>query len=514
SNEDVWREIVSYLTISLTDDHPHEIKTKRRVLLSLALTARDLANITQDELWKSMTTLIPIVQVLNHFSESSGPSGRGALLTFTNDCWEMAFPSTCTAEELASCAAMYLSRIRYLHYSSFPSLQESTLLQMLSALCQGFDPLLPNLKGLYLSTNGSINSAMAYNIIPLLSPTLRTLTLHKQHLAPTGESVLTTLLDILRYRNIQIEEINCKGCMSSKIAYRIFRLPSLRSVAIPSRLSGNAITEAEISSSHGLALTRLDVHLALFIKPEDARDWVKSLRSISDVTLRGSQTELVKFLLEFHRISTVRSFGLYVEGPLENRQNNYARVVGLVPYFFPHLHTLRLEADHQVWDSGLDLAELKRFEGMQIQTVILRRCCCQFSIDKTLAEIIQCIPTLKYLRITAYQGPLGDARVILPYYSRHARSLIHATLPLQLSSLKRPFDTTPNESICPLRSLGISTMDLPTDIRSVLGIARNLLLLFPHLNMITAAHGSNAVLQDLQTSIDAFRNFATSFQRR
>ncbi|KXN91179.1 hypothetical protein AN958_02746 [Leucoagaricus sp. SymC.cos] len=470
SNEDVWREIMSYFTISLTNDHPDEVKTKRRVLLSLVLTSRDLANIARDELWKSMTTLTPIVQVLNHFSGSSDPSGPEALLTFTNDRWEMAFPSTCTAEELASCAAMYLSRIRYLHYSPFPSLQESTLLQTLSALGQRLDPLLPSLKGLYLSTHSSINSAMAYHITPLLSPTLKTLTLRNPHFAYTGasERVLTILLDILRCRKTQIEEINCKGYTSSKIACRIFRLSSLRSVAIPSRLSGDAITEAEISSFHGLAIAMLDIHLSLFIKPENVRDWAKSLRSISDLTLRGSRTKLVKFLLDCSRISTARSFGLYVEGPLENRQNNYARV-------------------------GL------------LQSV---------SIDKILTEIIQCIPTLKYLRIAAYQGPPGDARFILPYYSRHARSLIHATLPLQSSSTKEPVDTTPKESVCPLRSLDIPTMDLPTGIRSVLGVARNLVLLFPRLDTITAARGNDAVLEDLQASIDAFRDFATSFSRR
>jgi hypothetical protein len=73
-NRDVCAEVICYFSISLTNDAPDDIRTKRHVLLSLALATQKLTDIALDELWKSMITLEPIVQIFNSSSTSNNAS--------------------------------------------------------------------------------------------------------------------------------------------------------------------------------------------------------------------------------------------------------------------------------------------------------------------------------------------------------------------------------------------------------------------------------------------------------
>jgi hypothetical protein len=69
-NLDVWSEVLKYLEISLDHDSDSEIKDKRRALLRVALLSPSLTTPALDALWRSMTSLEPIVHVINATSDS------------------------------------------------------------------------------------------------------------------------------------------------------------------------------------------------------------------------------------------------------------------------------------------------------------------------------------------------------------------------------------------------------------------------------------------------------------
>lgn len=83
-NRDVWSEILRYFTISFTGDTQDDIRLKRRVMLSVALTCSELVDVALDELWKSMDTLQPIVGVFDTSSDSWRP---GLLYQNMDEYW-------------------------------------------------------------------------------------------------------------------------------------------------------------------------------------------------------------------------------------------------------------------------------------------------------------------------------------------------------------------------------------------------------------------------------------------
>ncbi len=70
TNRDVWYEILRYFRINLANDGKEDLQFKRRTILSVALTHQNLVDVALDELWRSMTSLEPIVRVLNAVGES------------------------------------------------------------------------------------------------------------------------------------------------------------------------------------------------------------------------------------------------------------------------------------------------------------------------------------------------------------------------------------------------------------------------------------------------------------
>lgn len=70
TNRDAWAGILRYFRIWFTGDTPADVRLKRRVMLSVALTCSEIVDVALGELWRSMTTLQPIVRV---FGNSSTP---------------------------------------------------------------------------------------------------------------------------------------------------------------------------------------------------------------------------------------------------------------------------------------------------------------------------------------------------------------------------------------------------------------------------------------------------------
>ncbi|KXN91177.1 hypothetical protein AN958_02744 [Leucoagaricus sp. SymC.cos] len=509
-NKDVWIEIMRYFSISLADDQPDEIKAKRRVLLSLALTASDLVSIALDELWKSMTTLEPIVQIMNYTPTPVGNSGSETPLTFTNSYWVSTHQAL--TEKLRSHISTYLSRIRYLHFADFPSPREYTLWHALSAFGNWRNSLVPGLKSLSLSVSG-IDPTMAYNVTPILSPNLKALTLHDQSFGWMGESVSTIILDILKHRDIAILEVEYRGFTSSRVVRRIFGFPTLQTVAIPAQGQVTPMTDAEMKPFKGTtSLTNLDIHLAVFAAPRTARNWLTSLTSLSDITLRGTLRNIFQ-VLRGDQIISVQSFGLDIAVDSSNHsQETVARLIPLIGINSSNLHTLRLEATiRQHGFAPLTLTDVLALREKPLQTLVLRHCLTLGSPNNELIDIITVWPALKHMCIVTYNNQLGDASVVLPYYSKHAPFLRTATLPVEFSSdsgsLGESFSPAFNQSACPLHRLEIPSANFYLSTQMMLEVARDLVVSFPRLTKINSSDDNPPGLRDFQVAIGIFQTF-------
>ncbi|KXN84152.1 hypothetical protein AN958_00394 [Leucoagaricus sp. SymC.cos] len=513
-SRDTWIEIMRYFAISLTDDEQSEIKVKRRLLLSLALTTRDLVDIALDELWKSMTTLEPIVQVINPTSTRTKSRETDARLTFNNNYWEIGLSLSLRAEEIYPRIFAYLSRIHYLQFATFPSLREYTLWHALSAFGQSMNLPVPRLRALSLNTGG-VGPTSAYSIIPILSPNLRTLTLHDQSMGSGGEIVSAILLDILKHRSITVSKIEYKGLTSSRIACRILGFPALRSTVIPTQAKGTGITDTQLNFFQGKAsLKKLDIHLSLFAVPQHARDWMNSLISLSDVTLRGTLHNILR-VLQSTPIAAISSLGLYIERDTP-RPQDIVQVIQSINTYFPYLHNLHLH--NSAYITPLTLTDILVLRGKPLQTLVLHRCLdlSPGSEKNDLISTITVWPKLQRLYIVTYNDSvLADPKVVLPYYARHATFLHEATLPLQLAPLSESLYTGFDGNVCPLQTLGVQTITQSFNTQGVLEVAQNILALFPRLTTITSPENNTPqALQDLQATIKIFRRLLASPPRR
>jgi hypothetical protein len=78
-NLDIWTEILQYFRISSELDSDSEVKEKRKCLLRIALLSPSLTSLALDLLWRDMTSLVPLTEIINvnsepilHFSVDQG----------------------------------------------------------------------------------------------------------------------------------------------------------------------------------------------------------------------------------------------------------------------------------------------------------------------------------------------------------------------------------------------------------------------------------------------------------
>lgn len=75
----IWVEILKHIEPNLEFDSETETQEKRKVALRVALLCVGLTELGLDTLWKSMTTLEPIVLTLNSFAS---PWNLNKLMTY------------------------------------------------------------------------------------------------------------------------------------------------------------------------------------------------------------------------------------------------------------------------------------------------------------------------------------------------------------------------------------------------------------------------------------------------
>lgn len=84
ANADVWLEVLKYFEIALGSDSVTEIQEKRRAAIKVAVLSPGLTGPALDTLWRSMTTLEPVVRVIN---AAASPNNKFITYPVESACW-------------------------------------------------------------------------------------------------------------------------------------------------------------------------------------------------------------------------------------------------------------------------------------------------------------------------------------------------------------------------------------------------------------------------------------------
>ncbi|KAJ3567231.1 hypothetical protein NP233_g6500 [Leucocoprinus birnbaumii] len=400
-NRDVWIEIMRYFQISLTRDKADNIKIRRRTLLSLALTSPGLTSIALDELWRSMSSLTPVVQILNNTSSLVSGANNPAL-QWNSDHWEIKSLSRNKTGKLISIVSPYLLRIERLHYQNFPSQEEYMLWQALGTFDE-LNPLCPRLRELSIFIHYNTAASWAYHISPLISsPSMATIRLNTQVGYLNSEMAACIMLDTLKYRRIGITSISYTGNTSYRVLLRAMSFTTLESVALPSRRQdGSSLTPAHITSFYRIKnLSSLDVHLSHFDDPralEDFGKWLQTIgsESLSSITFRGLLKDVYTCIQNRTSMTSINSFGVYIEDVHNNSAVHLSTIISRLPIIAPNLHTLHVEVISGSQLTLLSLSDLLSLRDMPIRSLAIYRSMVLASPTKGLIDIISTWATLR-----------------------------------------------------------------------------------------------------------------------
>ncbi|EKM81432.1 hypothetical protein AGABI1DRAFT_125819 [Agaricus bisporus var. burnettii JB137-S8] len=501
TNKDIWTEILKYFHVSLSCDNADDIKEKRRIILSIALVCPELVDIALDELWRSLTTLEPIISVFN------APLSEN-LLEYTGQyggCW-IVLPGKITIG-LKSRVTSYLSRIKYLHFPRNLSSREYPLWNTL--LSTGFTgPLCPNLRE--MSIAGMDMPSQAYNLTALASPSLQSIKLQADD--PSGTVASSIILDTLNYHGMRMLDIKYTGYATHNVLLRIFQFSELRSLTIRAKqYQGSLLKSADVQSFGTLAhLTTLDISLDMFQTDPHVGRWIESMEQLSILSLQGKWSAVCA-CMQGRTFPAVQSLSLILQRS-DNRRSAHAASSPLSTIFkaFPSLHSLCLdhEATQVLNDPIISPADIAALKEKPLRRLEFRYIPLPLS-DEDIVNIMQAWPMLERLSIipSPHRPSSYDARKLLPYASQCAPCLHDMAIPLDFSSLTPPYSVS-SSSKCPLQRLELSRVqNLPRDLKGMHTLARNLVSLFPRLHTVTS---NNSEVGDLQMIVKFLQDVISS----
>ncbi|KAF9447990.1 hypothetical protein P691DRAFT_760293 [Macrolepiota fuliginosa MF-IS2] len=505
ANRDVWSEILRYLRISLADDKQVDLLIKKRTILAIAFTCSNIAEVALDELWRSMVSLEPIVGVFN----ASSPSSTGILECRNQDYWEICQLSANDVDSCVFKARSYLSRIRYLHFSAFPTHRERMLWQALYSLGR-FSSLCPNLQRIFLGL-GNVSPGLVYNFTTILSPSLRGITFANCQSEGSDGVTASMILRMLKHRNVDLLEISYNGFASSRVVDQIFQFPSLTSIGIQCTVGHLVVPENFQPLPH---LTKLDINLGVSFRTGVVGTWIAGMQSLADLRLCGSWQDMYHSTIFSNILMTVQSLTLCVAAST-TRTLLQTNIFSDISNAFPGLRSLCLDligsAGAQPRTSSITLADILLLRDRSIEYIDFRYISTQLSTTDVI-DIITVWPSLKGISIIPLNPPGNppcDAKALFSYISRHAPCLHHLNVPLNTLALAAGFPMTPGVCVCPLQNLDLSqTLPyLPSTLLDKLTFARNLISLFPRLTTVASSGiDSGDRVKDLQTIINALQD--------
>ncbi|EKM78220.1 hypothetical protein AGABI1DRAFT_129346 [Agaricus bisporus var. burnettii JB137-S8] len=480
---DEWDEILSYLEVSLEDDDEKVVKEKRKAISAIALLSPKLTELALNALWKNMTTLVPIVEVVNSdgefFDYHRVLNGRG--------CWRVSADLEIT-EKFLDDLIRNLKRIRNLRVQV--SEKELELWQMLHAFLipRSMVYILPCLQGLSLVSANSPQSHPFLGIISyIFAPSLTTITvsgcwgaswmtvqhhMNSHHLPNLYR--LRYLDDTLEHYPCGIERFTSLRCLVIHDEEQFYNLSTLVDLAPLNYLRKLAISiqvdddDFEDPSTLSIMLPELQ-HLQLKIGSEDTYD----------LFFRVQLPSLISLSLEMQHT-------LEQELPLGFIVASYPNLCDLI------LHCTEME-DHSYIMSANDFMTIALVRGMKSLKLI--------NIPHKLKErdifsLVKSLPNLHSLTVT---GPGTIFSVALIISISQFSNLRCVELPLDFSLLADHWSSEKmSQSPSQMRKLiSPNSSGIPDKSSAKLVLIRNVLHLFPKLEEFGGTGGPLEELRDL-----------------
>jgi len=345
--------------------------------------------------------------------------------------------------------------------------------------------LFPNLQELYIDF-GETAISKPYYFAPLLTPSLRSITICSPSTSHYNEEAACAILDRLISRNAKISDITYKGCTSSQIIKRTMGFSRLCSIVIgycPTREKGAC--NIHIASFLTRNLTNLDIDVNHFPDNilQEAGKKFERLVSLTSLKLRGELDTIHKCIRDLNPIASISSFGLCRHTSSSFSEERIPALIPSLTVIFPNLHSLHFE------NIGSNISmvtfdDLMSFRERPIRALDLINCLKSTELTNDIGEILRVWPTLQHLW---FEGDDLSAEYLLPLVSCSAPSLQDLTLPLRFPDVWN--ESIPNKVVCPLQYLTIppSWERFP----KVFQYARMLLELFPMLKTISERTGCN-----------------------
>ncbi|XP_006455037.1 hypothetical protein AGABI2DRAFT_120989 [Agaricus bisporus var. bisporus H97] len=513
TNRDVWEQIVKFFQVSLSDDSTEDVKLKRSTLLSIALVRSELTTIAVSELWRSIATLEPIIHAFNPppFRVSS-PAFVFKHDNFSNYCEMVQGPEYLT-NDVKLRVRGYLSHVKYLHFTVFPSSKERALWLALQAF-NWINPLCPNLRGITFTGNNS--PSLIYHVLPFLVPSVRSIRFNSANSTWDAEAA-AVLLGLVKHRNVQVSDIVYAGHVTRRVVIQILQFPTLRSARVLPTAGGQNLVEASdiITFQPLTSLTNLDIDLGIFRPPSsDIGGWIQSLRSLSTLCLQGAASMIID-CMQNRTFSLVHTLNLFLRREPTGISVVWPNIITIISAAFPTLLSLCLEhkENYELSSAGITLSDIHVLRDRPMQCLVIR--CLRFSLScPNIVDIVKIWPSLERLSLvpeSKHYIERYNAKKLLPYISRHAPHVTYMSLPLDISSLITAQPLIVQRTVCPLQRLELPQVhNLPSDLKGKLMLAQNLLTLFPRLNEVT----SNVDIRELQMIIKSFREILSSPPRR
>ncbi|KAF9445671.1 hypothetical protein P691DRAFT_805320 [Macrolepiota fuliginosa MF-IS2] len=495
-NVDIWLEILKFFEPALESDSEAEIQEKRMTALAIALLCPGLTEFGLDTLWKSMSTLQPIVRAINTSSLN-----RFISYPLESGCWVLRRPliSSDQRERIRS----YRARIQNFHAREMTE-KEVTLWPAL-ATCLDIKTLLPNLRFLSLVYNPMVPFASWLSVSPLLSPTLSSFSLFA-----SSSKIAEILIVLLQTRSVQPTRIVYRGPSSKRLAQSFMHHVALECLRFdfgdhpPG--SSTSIIHLFGKLTH-LRELRVDLRVFTINKVEERALTLANLRYL-DIT--GSPLSLCRLLQSTNFPSLI---SLKLNSILEDLGGEcWDSLCICIAASAPMLRHLSLQDLSSI--AEITVQALSRLSKLDLLSLELSH------IPENLMSsdsdgITPLWPNLRVLSILA-DSPESfiDASAFLTPLA-HRSGLQRIELPLDFRGLDTPISrATPlilhsplTEIVC-TRSKGV-----PTTVAGTLILVKNLLRCFPNLKRIweKEGNGNGGKLVDLQLGVDVARELLVDY---
>lgn len=353
--------------------------------------------------------------------------------------------------------------------------------------------------------------------LPLMCPTLRSISFGNAVSDKTDGVVASRLLDTLCHRGAELLDISYQGSTSPRIFMHITQFPTLRSIDVrpidPRNYAVAPYSGTLAAISKLQRLTTLGIDFRMFSSTSQFGHELASLGTLSNLRLCGSWENIQANIFNHYTFKTIRRLSLVFDfpfKPISSDQRVDKDLFFLISSTFPHIRSLSLEVrsyQKHAWNSAITFQNLMELRWNTVECIDLRHVPILLSTQE-INNAITLWPTLTRLSIIPEDLGLGfEARLVLSHMCSHGVRLHTLNLPLDFSVLNVSLPLAiEGPSKCPLRRLELfRPQNLPKTLQGKLLFAQCLLRLFPKLAIVASSDNrSSDGVQDIQYILHAF----------